>query len=76
VIAALAILVLAGVILLPLWVILGVALGLIIAVAPLVALLLGTIAAVETYNRRDYRYPFISRWIDQQLAGGFLKSAI
>ncbi len=76
VIAALAILVLAGVILLPLWVILGVALGLLIAVAPLVALLLGTIAAVETYNRRDYRYPFISRWIDQQLAGGFLKSAI
>ena len=38
-------------------------------------LLLATIAAYQTYNRHDYRYPFISRWIDRQLAGGFLNTA-
>jgi uncharacterized Tic20 family protein len=35
-------------------------------------LLYGTIAAIETYNGRDYRYPFIARWVDRQLAGGYL----
>ncbi len=74
VVALLAIFVLAGVIIAPLWLILGVVLGIAIFLAPLVALLFGTIAAVETYNRRDYRYPFISRWVDRQLAGGFLNT--
>ncbi len=74
IIALLAIFVLAGVIIVPLWVILGIALVLAVFLTPLAALLLGTIAAVETYNRRDYRYPFISRWIDRQLAGGFLNT--
>jgi uncharacterized Tic20 family protein len=74
VIALLAIFVLAGIIIAPLWVILGIVLGIGIFLTPLAALLLGTIAAVETYNRRDYRYPFIARWVDRQLAGGFLNT--
>lgn len=74
IIAVLAVFVLAGIVLVPLWALVGLALLLVIFLAPLAALLLGTIAAVETYNRRDYRYPFISRWIDRQLAGGFLNS--
>jgi uncharacterized Tic20 family protein len=75
VIALLAIVVLAGVILVPVWGLVGIVLLLAVALMPLAALLLGTIAAVETYNGRDYRYPVISRWIDRQLAGEFLKPA-
>jgi uncharacterized Tic20 family protein len=75
VIAALAILVLAGLVLVPLWGIVGILLALVVFLAPLGALLLGTIAAFQTYNRHDYRYPIISRWIDRQLAGGFLNTA-
>ena len=75
IIALLAIFVLAGVILVPLWAIVGIVLALVIFTAPVAALLLATIAAYQTYNRHDYRYPFISRWIDRQLAGGFLNTA-
>ncbi len=75
VIALLAIFVLAGIILVPLWSIVGIVLALIIFTAPIAALLIATIAAYQTYNRHDYRYPFISRWIDRQLAGGFLNTA-
>ncbi|MCA0452688.1 MAG: DUF4870 domain-containing protein [Chloroflexi bacterium] len=75
VIALLAIFVLAGIVLVPLWGIVGILLALVVFLAPLGALLLGTIAAFQTYNRHDYRYPFISRWIDRQLAGGFLNTA-
>lgn len=74
VIALLAVFVLAGIVLVPLWALVGLALLLVIFLTPLAALLLGTIAAVETHNSRDYRYPFISHWIDRQLAGGFLNS--
>lgn len=75
VIALLAIFVLAGIVLVPLWAIVGVFLALVVFVTPIGALLLATIAAYQTYNRHDYRYPFISRWIDRQLAGGFLNTA-
>lgn len=74
VIALLAIFVLAGIIIVPLWLIVGVALVLAVFITPLVALLFGTIAVVETHHRRDYRYPFIARWIDRQLAGGLLST--
>lgn len=74
IVALLAIFVLAGVVIVPLWVILGIVLIAAVFVTPLAALLLGTIATVETYNRRDYRYPFIARWIDRQLAGEFLNT--
>ncbi len=72
VIALLAVFVLAGIILVPLWGLLGIALALMIFLTPVAALLFGTIATVETWNRRDYRYPFVARWVDRQLAGGFL----
>ncbi len=75
VIALLAIFVLAGIVLVPLWAIVGVLLALVVFLTPFGALLLATIAAYQTYNRHDYRYPFISRWIDRQLAGGFLNTA-
>lgn len=74
VIAVLAVAVLAGVILVPLWGIVGVILALVIVITPFAALLFGTIAAVQTYNRRDYRYPFVARWVDRQLAGGLLNT--
>lgn len=72
VIAVLAIFVLAGIILVPLWGIIGIALALLVFLTPLAALLFGTMATVETWNRRDYRYPLVARWVDRQLAGGFL----
>jgi uncharacterized Tic20 family protein len=75
IIALLAIFVLAGIVLVPLWAIVGIVLALVVFTAPIAALLLGTIAAYQTYKRHDYRYPFISRWIDRQLAGGFLNTA-
>lgn len=74
VIALLAIFVLAGIVLVPLWGLIGIALALLIVAAPFAALLFGTIAAVQTYNRVDYRYPFVARWVDRQLAGGFLNT--
>jgi uncharacterized Tic20 family protein len=74
ILALLAVFVLAGVILVPLWALVGIALMLTVFLTPLATLVLGTIATVETYNRRDYRYPFIARLIDRQLAGGFLNT--
>lgn len=74
VIALLAVFVLVGIVLVPLWGIVGIALALLIFVTPLAALLFGTIAAVQTYNRVDYRYPLVAKWVDRQLAGGFLNA--
>lgn len=74
-IALLAMAILVGFILVPVWGIVGVVLGLAIAVMPLAGLLFGTIATIETYNGRDYRYPFVARWVDRQLAGGLLNVA-
>lgn len=75
IIAVLLVAVLAGIILVPLWGIIGIVLALVIFVTPFAALFFGTIAAVQTYNRRDYRYPVIAHWVDRQLAGGFLNVA-
>lgn len=74
VIALLAIFVLAGIVLVPLWGLLGVVLALLIVITPFAALFFGTVAAVQTYNRMDYRYPFVAKWVDRQLAGGFLNT--
>jgi len=74
IVSLLAVFVLAGIVLVPLWGIVGIVLALTIFFTPLVALVFGTIAVVETYNKRDYRYPFIARWIDRQLAGGVLSA--
>jgi uncharacterized Tic20 family protein len=53
----------------------GIALLIVVALMPLAMLFLGTLAAVETYQGRDYRYAVIARWVDRQLAGGFLNAA-
>lgn len=72
VIALIAMVVLVGFVLVPVWGLVGIALLLAVVGMPFAMLLFGTIAAIETYNRRDYRYPYIARWVDRQLAGGFL----
>ncbi len=74
VVALLAVFALIGVVLVPLWGVVGIALALLIFAMPVAALFLGTIAAIQTYNRLDYRYPYIAQWVDRQLAGGFLNT--
>ncbi len=75
VIALLAVVILVGFILVPFWGIVGVALLGAIVVMPIAMMFFGTYAAIETYNGRDYRYPFVARWVDRQLAGSFLHTA-
>ncbi|HLV36541.1 MAG TPA: DUF4870 domain-containing protein [Spirillospora sp.] len=72
VIALLLMLVLIGFVLAPLWGIVGIALLVVVCLMPFAMLLFGTIAAIQTYNGRDYRYPYIAKWVDRQLAGGLL----
>ena len=75
VIALLAVVILVGFILVPFWGLVGIALLAAIVILPISALFFGTYAAIETHNGRDFRYPFIARWVDRQLAGGFLHTA-
>lgn len=72
VIALIAMVVLIGFVLVPLWGLVGIALLLVVVGLPFVMLFFGIVAAIQTYNRQDFRYPFIARWVDRQLAGGFL----
>lgn len=74
ILAAILILVLVGIVLLPL-----VALMLPIFILGSLALPVGMviysiIAAVETWNGRDYRYPYIARWVESQIHGSMLSS--
>ncbi len=75
IIALLAVVLLVGFVLVPFWGLVGVGLLAVVVLLPLAMLFLGTFAAIETYNGRDYRYPFIARWVDRQIAGGFLHTA-
>jgi uncharacterized Tic20 family protein len=75
VIALLAMVILVGFILAPVWGLVGLALMVVVAVMPIAMLLFGTMGAIETYNGRDYRYPYIARWVDRQMAGGYLNVA-
>ncbi len=75
VIALLAMVILVGFVLVPVWSLVGIGLLAAIVLLPLAMLFFGTFAAIETYNGRDYRYPFIARWVDRQIAGGFLHTA-
>jgi uncharacterized Tic20 family protein len=68
------IVVIVGIVIAPLWGLVGIALLVVVVLMPFAMLLLGTIAMIETYNRRDYRYPYIARWVDRQLAGGLLNA--
>lgn len=73
IVALLLMLVLVGFILVPLWLIVGVVLGLAGSVLPIGIFILSLIAAFETYNGRDYRYPFIAPWVDRQFSEGFMR---
>jgi uncharacterized Tic20 family protein len=75
VIALLLMVVLIGFVLAPLWGLVGIALVVVVFLMPFAMLLFGTIGAIQTYNGRDYRYPYIARWVDRQLAGGLLNVA-
>jgi uncharacterized Tic20 family protein len=72
VIAVLALVVLVGFVLIPVWALVGIALALVVLVLPLAMALYATLATIETYNGRDYRYPVIAKWVDRQLAGNYL----
>jgi uncharacterized Tic20 family protein len=74
IVALLAMVILIGFVLLPVWGIVGIALMLAVVFLPVAMLIFGTIATIETYNGRDYRYPFVARWVDRQLAGGYLNT--
>jgi uncharacterized Tic20 family protein len=75
VIALLAVVILVGFILVPFWSLVGIVLLSSTVLLPIAMIFFGTYGAVETHNGRDYRYPFIARWVDRQLAGGFLHTA-
>jgi uncharacterized Tic20 family protein len=72
ILALLSVVIAVGFILVPLWALVGVVFLMVVVAMPLAMLLFGTIAAVETYNGRDYRYPYLAQWVDRQLAGGLL----
>lgn len=72
VIAVLAVVILVGFVLIPVWALVGVALALVVMVLPLAMALYATLATIETYHGRDYRYPVIAKWVDRQLAGNYL----
>lgn len=72
IVALVLMLVLVGFILVPVWGVVGILLALVVALMPVAMLILGTIAAIETYNGRDYRYPRIAGWVDRQLAGSYM----
>jgi uncharacterized Tic20 family protein len=73
-VAALLMLILVGFVILPLWVIVGMVLSVLVSLLPMVGLVLATIAVVRIYSGGDYRYPYISDWVDRQIAGGFLNA--
>lgn len=74
ILALISVVVAVGFILVPLWALVGVLFLMVVCALPIAMLLFGTIAAVETYHKRDYRYPYLAQWVDRQLAGGLLNS--
>jgi uncharacterized Tic20 family protein len=71
-ISLVAMLILVGFVLVPVWGLVGIALLLVVVALPFVMVFLGVVGAIQTYNGQDFRYLFIARWVDRQLAGGFL----
>lgn len=69
IVALLAVLALVGFVLVPLWGLVGLGLLAVVVLLPLIMVFYGTLGAVECFRGRDFRYPYISRWIDRQLAG-------
>jgi uncharacterized Tic20 family protein len=75
VVSALLVMVLIGVVLVPLWGVIGIALLLVVLALPFAMLFYSAVAGYRTYRGEDYRYPFIAQWVDRQLAGGLLNAA-
>lgn len=73
-IALLLMIVLVGFILVPVWALVGLVVAILLAVAPFVALALGTVGAVRSYAGRDFQYPGIGRWLDRRLAQGIYQA--
>lgn len=73
-IALLLMIVLVGFILVPVWALVGVAGAVGLALAPFVALIFGTVGALQTYAGRDFQYPKLGRWLDRQLASSLYQS--
>jgi uncharacterized Tic20 family protein len=71
-IAALLMVVLVGFVIFPLWILVGMLLSVVVSLIPLAGLILSTIAVFKIHTGGDYRYPYISDWVDRQLAGGVL----
>jgi uncharacterized Tic20 family protein len=67
VIGMIAMIVLIGFVLVPVWALVGVVAGALISLLPLAMVMFATIGAIETYRGRDYRYPVISAWIERQI---------
>ncbi|MCC6799763.1 MAG: DUF4870 domain-containing protein, partial [Anaerolineae bacterium] len=63
------ILVVVGAVLFPMILLLG-ALAFVASFAlPVGMVIYSIIAAIETWNGHDYRYPYIARWVEHQLVG-------
>jgi len=61
------IVVLVGIILAPLVVLLYVLFVLVSLLLPIAMVIYSVIAAVETWNGQNYRYPYIARWVESQM---------
>jgi uncharacterized Tic20 family protein len=72
ILSALLILVLVGLILLPLVVLMYPLFVLASLALPVGMVIYSVIATVETRTGRDYRYPYIARWVESQMYGGML----
>jgi len=66
------ILVAVGIILAPLTIVGGILFLLASFALPIGMVVYSMIAAVETWNGNDYRYPYIARWVETQMHGGTL----
>ncbi len=75
-ISALASVILVGIPFLILFVLLLIVFVLASLALPLGMVVFSILGAFNTYNGHDYRYPFIAKWIDQQLSGGFISTLL
>jgi uncharacterized Tic20 family protein len=72
ILSAILILVLVGIVLLPLVALMLPVFILTSLVLPIGMVIYSVIAAIETWNGRDYRYPYIARWVESQMHSSML----
>lgn len=66
--------ILIGVPLMVVWIAIGMIAAVLFALLPFAGLIFATIAGVRVYMGNDFRYPYISDWVDRQMAGGLLNA--